>query len=407
MGEESRVLKVQMLGGFSMTWEGKWLQIGKHQATKTIQLLQLLLHAGAEGISRLQLLDYLFGRDAEGDIANNLRVTVHNLRRMLISAELPDENYIHVSGGRYYFVSSFSVKIDARVFEETVKAAEKAEEGEKLKLLKEACRLYTGHFLPGMSCEEWAAVAGAHYQRLYTHCMEEVYNRMKEREEYAQLLQLCSQAAALYPFDDWQTWQIDCLLAMNRPKDALALYDKTTAMYFDELGLPPSEHMMERFHQMSGQIRLNTGELSEIRESIKEKGRLSGAYYCSYPSFVDSYRMVVRLMEGSEQPAYLMLCTISDEKGKLLENPDRLKAVSDGAAEAIRGVLGDSDVFTRYSMSQFLAIMMKVRKEDCTIITNRIESDFRKKENSRRIRLTFRMMPATGGQTEKDGNSFL
>lgn len=404
--DEKVILKVQLLGGFAMTYNGRKIQVGKNQTTKALQLLQILLHAGGAGVARVSLLEYLFGRDAEGDIANNLRVTVYNLRKMLVDSGLPDENYIRVEGGRYRFISSFPVEVDTVIFEDTIVEAKQAEEETRLKLLKKACAMYTGYFLPALSGEEWVAVAGARYQHLYFECMEELCNIMKDRREYVELLDLCGKAANLYPFDEWQVWQMDCLLALNRPKEAMALYEKTTSLYFDELGLPPSERMMERFRQMSGLVRLTTGNLHDIQESLMEKERVAGAYYCPYPSFVDSYRMVVRAMERSGQSVYLMLCTITDDKEKLLDDPERLKNVSDKLSESIRGALRRGDVFTRYSMSQFLVILMGIRKEDCTITSSRIDSYFRKRESSRRIKVTYRVASAANVQAGKDGIRF-
>ena len=399
-------LEIQMLGEFSMMYQGKKIHVGKNQTTKALQLLQILLYVGEKGIARTQLLEYLFGRDPEGDVANNLRVTVYNLRKMLTSSGLPEENYIHVEGGRYRFVSSFPVVIDAEVFEQTYKAATKASGKERLQLLQEASKSYVGYFLPALSGEEWVAVANAYYQQIYFSCMEDLCEIMKEDRRYEELLEYCNRAVALYPFDEWQVYQIDCLLALDRPKEAMALYEKTAAFYLDELGLPPSDRMMERFRRMSGQIQLSAGNLMDIQGDLMEKEHVRGAYYCPYPSFVDSYRMVVRAMERSGQSVYLMLCTISDEKEKLLDDQERLKDVSDKLSESIRGALRRGDVYTRYNMSQFLVILMGIRKEDCVITTNRIDSHFRKRESSRRIKVTYQVTSAANVVATHSGIRF-
>ena len=101
-----------------------------------------------------------------------------------------------------------------------------------------------------------------------------------------------------------------------------------------------------------------------------------------------------------------MLCTISDEKEKLLEDQDRLKDVSDKLSESIRGALRRGDVYTRYNMSQFLVILMGIRKEDCVITTNRIDTYFRKRENSRRIKVTYQVASAANVEASSDGIRF-
>lgn len=100
---------------------------------------------------------------------------------------------------------------------------------------------------------------------------------------------------------------------------------------------------------------------------------------------------MVRVMERSGQSIYLMLCMISDERKKMQEPPaDRMKTVSDKLAQAIREALRRGDVFTRYNKSQFLVLLTGIRKEECSIIISRIDANFRRRENSRRIHVTYR-----------------
>ena len=110
-------LSVQMLGDFAMTYQGKIIQTGRNQTTKVLQLLQLLLYAGSQGLTRLQLMERLYDSEMEGDRANNLRVTVFHLRKLLAGTELPKEQYISTENGRYRFASSFPVDVDAPIAE--------------------------------------------------------------------------------------------------------------------------------------------------------------------------------------------------------------------------------------------------------------------------------------------------
>ena len=118
-------LSVQMLGDFAMTYQGKIIQTGRNQTTKVLQLLQLLLYAGSQGLTRLQLMERLYDSEMEGDRANNLRVTVFHLRKLLAGTELPKEQYISTENGRYRFASSFPVEVDVVHFEELLKIRNK------------------------------------------------------------------------------------------------------------------------------------------------------------------------------------------------------------------------------------------------------------------------------------------
>lgn len=57
------ILKVRMLGGFTLEYKGKELVLDRNNVSKTTQLFQLLLlHTQDGGISKATLIDALYGR---------------------------------------------------------------------------------------------------------------------------------------------------------------------------------------------------------------------------------------------------------------------------------------------------------------------------------------------------------
>jgi len=95
-------------------------------------------------------------------------------------------------------------------------------------------------------------------------------------------------------------------------------------------------------------------------------------------------------MERSGESVYLLVCTITDEKRQVIEDEERLREISERLSEAIREALRQGDVYTRYNMSQFLVILLGIRKEECSITIGRIDACFRKKESSRKIEVSYR-----------------
>ena len=87
---KEQVLKVRMLGAFTMEYKDQPVSFERNTLTKTNQLLQLLFHAGEAGITREQLLMRLFGRDEVTNPSNSLRATVFRLRKLLIAAGFPE-----------------------------------------------------------------------------------------------------------------------------------------------------------------------------------------------------------------------------------------------------------------------------------------------------------------------------
>ena len=128
--EYNNHLEIRMFGKFEMIYKNQVLNLGHSQTTKAMKLLQLLLFHGKEGIHRSQIIQHLFGVDAEGDIQTNLRVVVYNLRKFLEKSGLPKGDYIAIESGIYRFAADFPIIVDAHRFEELVKSAENASEEE-------------------------------------------------------------------------------------------------------------------------------------------------------------------------------------------------------------------------------------------------------------------------------------
>lgn len=398
MEQENR-LEIRMFGKFEMVYNGQVLNLGHSQTTKAMKLLQLLLFYGEQGIYRSEVIQYLFGIDAEGNLQTNLRVIVHNLRKILEKSGLPEGEYVVIDSGVYRFNANCEVTVDATRFESLVVQARDEQEPQQCALLREAFELYKGHLLPEIYSEEWVIVNSARFQNLYTECLENLIEILRKKNLYQEVYNISNYAASLYPLDEWQVYEMEALVALGETKGALALYEKTTAMYFEELLMPPSDQMLECFQHMKDQLNMKIRGISEIQSGMEEKEFSKGAFFCQYPSFADSYRMMNRIMERSGQSVYLLMCTLHDEKEQLEEDAENFKAVSDVLFDSIQESLRRGDIFTKYNLKQYLVMLIGIRKEECSIVTSRIDSSFRKKCSNRNIKIQYHISSvATAGK---------
>ena len=141
----------------------------------------------------------------------------------------------------------------------------------------------------------------------------------------------CEPACRLYPFDEWQSIKIECFLGMKRYKEAMKEYDDTAKLFFEELGISPSERLMEQFDQMSSQLKhVKPKEIQDIKQRLKEEKGQGGAYYCSLPSFRDSYRLVTRMLERSGQSGFQNVRTKRSVCISDAVQPDRRQRTSAG-----------------------------------------------------------------------------
>ncbi|MBS6195087.1 MAG: transcriptional regulator [Clostridiales bacterium] len=405
MKETKPELKVYMLGSFSIVYGDETISFKRNSTTKAMKLLQILLHASAcgGGISRTRLWEDLFGREELANVANNLRVTVFRLRKMLTDAGLPEHDYIQIDNGIYKWDSPMEVYIDTADFTNKVKAAETEEDtAKKMQLLQEACELYRGEFLPALSGEDWVIINSVQYKKLYTNALLQVCEWLKSQREYETILALTKKAVEIYPFDEWQVLQIDALVALNRYKEAYQYYEETSKMFFEELGISPSEKMIEQFKNMSRKMGRDYQDAGEIMNGLKETEYEQGAFYCTLPSFRDGYRLVRRILERNGQSAYLMVCSLTDGQGRPLEGKEKLQVLSENLHPAIKRCLRRGDSFTKYSPSQFLILLIGTNRENCDMIFHRIRDAFTANHKGWKQNLEYYVSTVLDVETKED-----
>ena len=296
MNEKLPILNVHMLGDFSVMYGNQPISFGKNTTTKAMKLLQILLYHGEQGISREKLLNALYVREELADASNNLRVTVHRLKKIIVDAGLPADEYIHIKKGIYSWQAPMRVEVDVKRFVSLYKESKECTDKErKEELLTQVCQMYHGEFLPALSGEEWVLLESIQYKKIYSESLKELCESLMTKGEYEEVLALCESACRMYPFDEWQSVRIECFIRLKRFKEALKEYEDTAKLFFEELGITPSDRLLKQFDEMSNQMNhTNPREINEIKERLKEDSDRGGAYYCSLPSFLDSGRLVSR-----------------------------------------------------------------------------------------------------------------
>lgn len=390
MEKKNDVLKIQMLGGFSMMWGNRPLSFSRNSTTKAMKLLQILLYYSKQGIARQTLIEYLYGREEMADASNSLRVTVHRMKKMLADLGLPNYNYVKISKGIYQWDAPMETEVDAFVFDEILAEAEaEQKEDRKQHMTEKACELYRGDFLPTSAEDEWVLIESVQYKKKYSVALKKLCNYLWEQKEYDKILSLCEKACRLYPFDEWQSVRIDCYMAQDRYKEAMNEYEETAKLFFEELGITPSEKMIQQFEYMSEHMSYKPQSIREIKGRLLADDDENGAFYCSFPSFRDGYRLVRRIIERNGQSVFMMLCSIVDSHGNPMKNGEKLDAMTEELYDSIKHSLRRGDSFTKFSPSQFLILLVGINKENCELIFERIENYFSREHKSWKKNLEF------------------
>lgn len=383
-------LYVRMLGGFSLTYDGKPVALERNSGTKATQLLEYLIYHKGERVPRDRLVEVLYGDDDISNPQNNLKVNIFRLRKLLASSQLPDYEYIVHRNGTYSWQSEIDVEIDALSF------AQVAHEGvdfrrspeHRCELMLEAISLYTGEFLPMIASEPWVAVESVKYREMYMSCVNNVFTLLQTEGRYDDALTVCEKAIKICPYEeDIHLKRISALIDLRRYQDALAAYDEASRMFLEELGVSPSQKMLELYRRITGNAKNTTALINEVKETLHRDNTGDGAYYCNFPGFIDSYLFVSRLVERSGQSIFLMLSTLTDIHGVPLELGEKLTVAAEALHSAVQATLRRSDLYTRYSPCQYLMLLIGTNRENCTRIAERVDFTFRQACDVRGVRV--------------------
>lgn len=127
--------------------------------------------------------------------------------------------------------------------------------------------------------------------------------------------------------------------------------------------------------QRSGREDHYIKDARRIRKDLIEQIRKPGAYCQDYETFQGIYRFLERGIIRSGQKACVILITVVDGQGRSLQ-PGEKDAQMERLGEDIQSTLRIGDVYTRYSSSQYLILVIDTTEGQGDRIAGRIRERF-------------------------------
>ena len=226
--KEDCKLKVKLFGHLSLMYGEHSLLGKKTSETQFTLLMQILLYYHKTGVSREHLEELLFGDRDIKNVHHTMQSVIYNAKKRLKKAGLPDVNYVRLEKGVFYWNDEIPIEADTTRFEELHDAAQKTEDKkERLALLIEACRCYTGEFMERYASMIWAAGRARKYRNQFYDCVEKAAELLREQEDYTGLKRLGDYASGIAPFADWECLSMEALMGLGKFEDAENLYAET------------------------------------------------------------------------------------------------------------------------------------------------------------------------------------
>jgi len=222
-------IRVYTLGTFGVYVDDRPLTFARKVPRKPIALLKALVAFGPQAVPVQRIVDSLWP-DEDGDAAHkSLEAALHRLRQLL-----GPSNVIDVRDNRISFDQQ-SVWTDKEAFELATRDIDDE------RSLAQAIDLYRGPFLPG---DLDAACSAPARERLQAQCLRMLERAGKNKEATGAHLEAINWYARGIEIDEMHEAFYQGLMrayaALERPVDAIRIYQKLERVLEQNLGIKPS-----------------------------------------------------------------------------------------------------------------------------------------------------------------------
>ena len=389
-------LQISMLGGFSLSYpDGTAIDYQSNRSNKLWMVLAYLLTHRGKQITQDELIDILWPDEEIDNPVNTLKTMRHRLCGMLDAlGGIPGKEMIRYNHGIYAWSEEVDCVLDIDQFSTYCALAEQEQDdSQKISYYLNALEYYNGDFLPKLSSEMWVMSAHAYYHAEYLRVVKKCIALLRTENRYYEIITVCQKAVTIEPYDeDLHRELIDALVRTGAKQSALNHYEKVKELFYHEFGLNLSEDLVELYKQIIDETNDAQMDLSFIASRLQED-MVPGAFYCEYALFKEIYRLMTRMMERSGQSVYLCLVSVTEKNGKHIVNTKKQNEAVGRLRTAIQFSLRRGDVFTRYSVSQYLILLSSINYENTEMVLRRITDNFKRDNPNLAVKLVTSNQP--------------
>ena len=370
-------IHIQTFGKFEIICGGQVVRLERSDSTKTAHLLQFLMTNQGKAFEKSELVQILYREGEVGDPLNNLKVNIFRLRQMLEKSGLPGEKFILHRKGCYSWNKDIPLDLDLDQFRRLLNHAARSDlpMADRAALMMAAIDLYNGEFLPGLRDAPWVAEIDAECQQRYLEAVVFVADFYRQTDDFERERAVLRRAAEYFPCEGkLRELQLKGLIEHKMFREAMNLYDEVTSKMMHEIGAVPSDEMIQLHEVLVGEMDTPVTTFADVRRDIC--GHDSGACSCSYPAFIEMSRLAAESMRRSGMTAYFVLCTLVDFAGSPPPAGSRLREAAAAAGRIVGNSLRRGDLYTRCGNGQFLMLLAGADREDCSILSRKIDGKF-------------------------------
>ncbi len=394
--------EITMFGEFTISNGTGIITDQANRSKKVWSLLEYLIVNRNRAVSQKELIELLWSDGDTKDPVNTLKVLMHRVRSLLDElGKDSGKKMIYYKSGAYGWNGELNCIVDTEQFELALQSAEEMGGDKKLIYLLMAIRLYDGDFLQKNPNEEWIMQLSARYKTKFLQAASEAAGILFEEGQYHELINICRHVIRLNPYEEeFYLYLLKALIKTQQIDKAQEEYRRISEMFFREFGITPSEELMALYREVVETSHVPEMNLEIIRDKLSEEPT-EGSYYCEFEFFKTIYRLEARSAARTGQSVYIGLLTLMNGEGNGLPNQKTMNRAMDALHDIIRRTLRKGDIFTRYSLNQYLIMLPTTTYETSGMVMERLKKAYKRDFPNGAVQLRCSTMPIVPDELNK------
>ncbi len=384
---------IRFFGSFSIQYGDTVISETDNRSKKLWKLLEYIVQNRDRQIPQEELWHLLWSEANMGDNPlSSLKTLLHRVRNTLDRLGSEESRHLVLQhAGTYYWNPNIPIWVDTEEFESVVEQTKKIDlPDEKLNCALRAMALYKGQYLGGnYTGEAWADEPTKRYQQQYLYCYNTAIQILAGEERYDEIIFLSRHAMEIEPAQELYYYNlISALIEKGAWDEALTAYENALDLFYHTYRKTPSERLRALYRGIVRSSNSVEMDVAIVREKLDE-GRVNKPISCEYDTFKLLYE--VKTQQEHQTPCYLILLTVtSANKGESVPADRYLDRALGQLERQLSIALSEGDVYTRYSLTQMLAMATLPDEDALFTLLKRIQQTFKYNNLSCPVELAFK-----------------
>lgn len=389
------VLNIQMLGGFSISWNGNEISDNDNRSRKVWLLLAYVICCRGHRISQNELFSLLWGGEDIINPTNALKTIFHRARAMLDGLGNGAGHTLIVRREGYYtWNNKIPIQVDFEQFESLCQEADaQTDPALQLKQYQNALALYQGNFLSKLSSEPWVVPQCTYFHNLYLRALRALLPLLRDRNRLSDIVALCNEAILVEPYDETlYQFLMRAQLDLSDQQGAIKTYESMSNLLFSNFGIMPADESKALYREAVRTVNTRSMDLVLLREQLTEESDApGGALLCDYDFFRIIYQAEARSVARNGSAVHIALISVRNAAKPLSRRS--MDCCMENLREIVVGNLRKGDVVSQCSVSQYVLMLPQANYENSCMVCDRILKVFSRQYPHSPAILTYTVQP--------------